>query len=66
MSSNTGMSNTMPPTMSSHGQRQRQDLTGQTLGAYMNNREQDRNWMNFGGGGGQPVERPTTASQASA
>lgn len=33
----------------------------------MNNREQDRNWMNFGGGGGgQPVERPTTASQTNA
>ena len=31
----------------------------------MNNREQDRNWMNFGGGS-QPMERPTTASQTNA
>ena len=29
----------------------------------MNQRESDRDWMNFGGGGRQTMERPTTASQ---
>ena len=35
---------------------------GQTLGAYMNKRDNDRDWMSGFGGGNARADRPITAS----